>query len=202
MHTSNKCFRREIKKRCKIQRQCKMRKLNKYLSWKARKVIIEKKTRIIIITTCWFHGISSEENFVVWIISATFETLTSFKVKRLATATSKLLLRHVLWHDVMMMGGFTRSGILLNFILLLILVNPLLAARPPSNRREKNRQQAQEERQSEFVKGKSKSSLSQSSRYDSTTLSTFKQHYLRSCLIKVSVKPFNVYLHSTQKSDW
>lgn len=83
------------------------------------------------------------------------ETLTSFGAKHLATATSKLLLRHVLWHDVMMCG-FTRSGILLNIVLLLILVNPLLAAKAPANKREKIRQQAQEERQSEFVKGKSK----------------------------------------------
>jgi predicted membrane protein len=80
-------------------------------------------------------------------------------VKRLATASSKLFLRHVLWHDVMMCG-FTRTGIFLNIILLLILVNPLLAVNRQSNRKEKIRQHLQEERQSEFVKGKSKHSAS------------------------------------------
>lgn len=60
----------------------------------------------------------------------------------------------------MMMCGSTRSEIFLNIILLLILVNPLLAVKQ-SNKKEKIRQQAQEERQSEFVKGKSKFKLNQ-----------------------------------------
>lgn len=59
-----------------------------------------------------------------------------------------------------MMFGATRSGIFLTIILLLILVNPLLAAKTPAK---KIRQQlAQEERQSEFVKGKSKKIASSS----------------------------------------
>lgn len=92
------------------------------------------------------------KNFAVRIVSATLEALTSSKAKRLATATSKLFMRHVLWHDVMMMCGFTRSGVLLNLVLLLIFLNPPLAA----SKRGGNRQPPQEERQSEFVKGKSK----------------------------------------------
>lgn len=95
----------------------------------------------------------------LWIINTILETLTSFGVKRFATALPKLFVRHV-WHvrDVIMMSaGFTRAGIFLNIILLLILVNPLLAVRVQSSKREKIRQQqAQEERQTEFVKGKSK----------------------------------------------
>lgn len=92
------------------------------------------------------------------IIGTVLEALTSFKVNRIATAPSKLFMRHVLWHDVIMMCGFTRSGVLLSVVLLLVLVNPLLAgnARQTGNKKEKIRQQAQEERQSEFVKGKSK----------------------------------------------
>jgi predicted membrane protein len=93
----------------------------------------------------------------LWIIRTILETLTSFRAKRFATALPKLFLRHVWCRDVMMMSaGFTRAGIFLNIILLLILVNPLLAVRAQSQRKEKIRQQAQEERQTEFVKGKSK----------------------------------------------
>lgn len=84
-------------------------------------------------------------------------TLIAIQVKRLATAL--LFLNYILWHDVMMMCDFTRLGIALNIILFIILINPLplLASRAPNRKeRERLRQQAQEERQSEFVKGKSK----------------------------------------------
>jgi hypothetical protein len=52
-----------------------------------------------------------------------------------------------------------KLGIILNIIVFIILINPLplLASRVPNKReRERIRQQAQEDRQSEFVKGKSK----------------------------------------------
>jgi hypothetical protein len=70
----------------------------------------------------------------------------------LAAALPRLA-RHV--RDIMMLSaGLTRAGVFLNLILLLILVNPLLAKTPKG--KEKGRQQQQEERQTEFVKGKSK----------------------------------------------
>lgn len=68
-------------------------------------------------------------------------------------------MRHVFWDDVMMVCGSTRSGVFLNIILLLVLVNPLLAAKPPGQGKREKQQRLQvhvEERQSEFVKGKSK----------------------------------------------
>lgn len=77
-------------------------------------------------------------------------------MKRIATAILKLFMRHVLRHEVMMMCDFIRSGNFLNVVLLLILVNPISAVKNQVNKKEKIRQQAQEERQSEFVKGKSK----------------------------------------------
>lgn len=58
----------------------------------------------------------------------------------------------------MMICGSTRSGVFLNIVLLLVLVNPLLAAKSPGQKREKQQRLPVhvEERQSEFVKGKSK----------------------------------------------
>jgi hypothetical protein len=126
-----------------------------------------------------FHGIGSDElasfaYFGLLAITQNCEALTRFGARHLATATSKLLLRHVLWHDVMMFGA-TRSGIFLNIILLLILVNPLLAAKTPAK---KIRQQlAQEERQSEFVKGKSKRRSEQSSRSRARTIAPSSAAY-------------------------
>lgn len=108
-----------------------------------------------------FHGIDFKIDFSLDLFCAIFGTLISSHTKRLAIiATRRLFLRHDLWHDVIMMSGYNNSGILLNIIIFLILVNPLLAGKIQSNRRERDRQrqQAQEERQSEFVKGKSKKS--------------------------------------------
>lgn len=58
-----------------------------------------------------------------------------------------------------MLCDFMKLGIVLNIVVFIILVNPLpLLASKTQNKRDRERlkQQAQEERQSEFVKGKSK----------------------------------------------
>lgn len=90
------------------------------------------------------------------IINTILETLTSFG-KRFAAALLRLFVRHDLCRDVIMMSaGFTRAGVFLHIIFLLILVNPLLAKHQSKPQKEKVRQQQQEERQTEFVKGKSK----------------------------------------------
>lgn len=83
-------------------------------------------------------------------------------MKRFATASLKLILRHLVWHDVIMMCDFTRLGIALNIILYIILINPLplLASRAQSRKNERERlRQNQEERNTDFVKGKSKSTF-------------------------------------------
>jgi hypothetical protein len=83
------------------------------------------------------------------------------RVKRLVTASLKLILR-VLRHDVIMMCKFTRLGIALNIFFYIILINPLplLASKSQSkkDRGERLRQHGGggEERNSDFVKGKSK----------------------------------------------
>lgn len=80
-------------------------------------------------------------------------------MKRLITASLKLIFK-VLKHDVIMMCNFTRLGIALNIFLYILLINPLplLASKSQSKKdRDKLKQQhAQEERNSDFVKGKSK----------------------------------------------
>lgn len=79
-------------------------------------------------------------------------------MKRLVTASLKLILR-VLRHDVIMMCKFTRLGIALNIFFYVILINPLplLASKSQSKKdRERIRQHGGEERNSDFVKGKSK----------------------------------------------
>ena len=56
-----------------------------------------------------------------------------------------------------MLCDFMKLGIVLNIVVFIILVNPLplLASKTP-NKRDRERLKQQEERQSEFVKGKSK----------------------------------------------
>lgn len=81
-------------------------------------------------------------------------------MKRFATASLKLILRHLVWRDVIMMCDFTRLGIALNIFLYIILIKPLpLLASKGQSRKERERlrhQSNQEERNSDFVKGKSK----------------------------------------------
>lgn len=77
-------------------------------------------------------------------------------MKRFATASVRLILRHL--YDVIMCD-FTRLGIALNILLYIILINPLplLASKTQSRKeRERLRHQNQEERNTDFVKGKSK----------------------------------------------
>lgn len=87
-----------------------------------------------------------------------FVKLTASKINRFITASLKLVFE-VLKHDVIMMCNFTRLGIALNIFLYILLINPLplLASKTQSKKdRDKLKQHGQEERNSDFVKGKSK----------------------------------------------
>jgi hypothetical protein len=85
------------------------------------------------------------------------EILIALNVKRFLKASIKLFLRLLLLHNVIMLCDFMKLGIVLNIVVFIILVNPLplLASKTP-NKRDRERLKQQEERQSEFVKGKSK----------------------------------------------
>ena len=76
-----------------------------------------------------------------------------------------------------MLCDFMKLGIVLNIVVFIILINPLpLLASKTQNKRDRERlkQQAQEERQSEFVKGKSKFKLN-----------TVKQYFTRKHKINI-----------------
>lgn len=102
----------------------------------------------ILFSTLWYFVEFSDK--INWV------KLTAQKLKTF-TASLKLVLK-VLKHDVIMMCNFTRLGIALNIFLYIILINPLplLASKTQSKKDRDKLKHAQEERNSDFVKGKSK----------------------------------------------
>lgn len=78
-----------------------------------------------------------------------------------------------------MLCDFVKLGIVLNITIFIILVNPLplLASKVQHNRKDRDRtkQQSHEERQSEFVRGKSKSKLLITQPSDNFYLKKIKQ---------------------------